>query len=63
VDGDRSFISLITFQTKFSRCKISISMSLYASRDGAIYQSYDDFAGMQGFHEASEPSQLFDPVR
>jgi hypothetical protein len=38
-------------------------MSLYASRDGAIYQSYDDFAGMQGFHEASEPSQLFDPVR
>ena len=38
-------------------------MSLYASRDGALYQSYDDFAGSQGFHEPSDPNQIFDPVR
>jgi hypothetical protein len=36
-------------------------MSLYASRDGALYQSYDNFAGNQGFDD-SDPSLLFDPV-
>lgn len=37
-------------------------MSLYASRDGALYQSYDDFAGSQGFYDSAEPTQPFDPV-
>jgi hypothetical protein len=31
-------------------------MSLYASREGALYQSYDNYAGAQGFYEPQEVS-------
>lgn len=41
---------------------VRLIMSLYASRDGALYQSYDDFAGSQGFYDSAEPTQPFDPV-
>eukprot|EP00961_Rhodomonas_salina_P141033 1898373-Rhodomonas_salina.1 len=29
-------------------------MSLYASREGALYQSYDNYAGAQGFYEPEQ---------
>jgi hypothetical protein len=32
-------------------------MSLYASREGALYQSYDNYAGAQGFYEPQEGQQ------
>ena len=32
------------------------TMSLYASREGALYQSYDNYAGAQGFYEPQEVS-------
>mmetsp|Transcript_13903 Transcript_13903/g.32313 ORF Transcript_13903/g.32313 Transcript_13903/m.32313 type:complete len:182 (+) Transcript_13903:98-643(+) len=32
-------------------------MSLYASREGALYQSYDNYAGTQGFYEPQDGQQ------
>lgn len=30
------------------------NVNLYASREGALYQSYDNFAGVQGFYDPSQ---------
>jgi len=32
-------------------------MSLYASREGALYQSYDNYAGAEGFYEPQDGQQ------
>jgi hypothetical protein len=30
------------------------NVNLYASREGALYQSYDNFAGVQGFYDPTQ---------